>query len=182
MLADVAWSISRDGQIQLKLRPSVAIRKAASPADDNLGDDFDRLTVFEGQNDEKPESELVRRFHALRFDRSQHRATSAELSYARELLATYNPALINRLLPRIADAVREGFPDGKLINAARPYVEQFISDQQTQEARRESEAAAFSQQNNAERKAGDEGKGPRAAYTVRNYMAAVVASLNWASI
>lgn len=29
--------------------------------------------------------------------------------------------------------------------------------------------------------AGDEGKGPRAAYTVRNYMAAVVASLNWAS-
>ena len=28
---------------------------------------------------------------------------------------------------------------------------------------------------------GDEGKGPRAAYTVRNYMAAVVASLNWAS-
>jgi integrase len=30
-------------------------------------------------------------------------------------------------------------------------------------------------------RAGDEGKGPRAAYTVRNYMAAVVASLNWAS-
>jgi integrase len=29
--------------------------------------------------------------------------------------------------------------------------------------------------------AGDEGKGPRAAYTVRNYMAAVVASLNWAA-
>ncbi len=29
--------------------------------------------------------------------------------------------------------------------------------------------------------AGDEGKGPRAAFTVRNYMAAVVASLNWAS-
>ncbi len=28
--------------------------------------------------------------------------------------------------------------------------------------------------------AGDEGKGPRAAYTVRNYMAAVVAALNWA--
>jgi integrase len=29
--------------------------------------------------------------------------------------------------------------------------------------------------------AGDEGSGPRAAFTVRNYMAAVVASLNWAS-
>ncbi len=29
--------------------------------------------------------------------------------------------------------------------------------------------------------AGDEGKGPRAAYTVRNYMASVVAALNWAA-
>ncbi len=29
--------------------------------------------------------------------------------------------------------------------------------------------------------AGDEGNGPRAAYTVRNYMAAVMASLNWAA-
>lgn len=139
VIADVEWSTSRDGQIQLRLHPGSAIRDRLSQrrkAVDQVDGDFDRLTVFEARNDESPESELVRRFHSLRFDRSNHRPTTAELRYARELLATFNPTMIQRLLPRIADTVREEFPDGKLLNAARPYVEELVTHEQQRAAKR----------------------------------------------
>jgi hypothetical protein len=144
VIADVEWSTSRDGQIQLRLHPGSAIRGRAGPRRQTEvpGDeaDFDRLTVFEAHNDESSESELVRRFHSLRFDRSNHRPIAAELSYARELLTTFNPALLHRLLPKIADTVREQFPSGKLLNAARPYVEELIAQQHRQATTREKAA------------------------------------------
>lgn len=143
VLADVEWTKSRDGQLQLKLWAGDAITQRDLPPNDAADEnDFDRLTVFEGENDESPESELVRRYHSLRFDRSNHKPTTAELSYAKELLTTYNPALLGRLLPKLADTVRSEFAAGKLFNAARPYLEETLAHQQRHEQRREAEAIA----------------------------------------
>ncbi|TWT48954.1 hypothetical protein [Botrimarina hoheduenensis] len=142
VLADVAWGKSVDGQLQLKLWPGRAVTERASAGRETQAEDFDRLTVFEGANDESGESELVRRYHALRFDRSAHRPAAAELGYARELLATYNDKLLHRVLPRVADAMRERFPDGRLLGAARPYFEEVLSAAQRSESRRQVEAEA----------------------------------------
>ena len=152
VLADVEWGESVDGQLQLKLFPGPAVVDRGGATREMPAEEFDRLTVFEGENDESAESELVRRYHSLRFDRSGHRPTTAELAYARELLATYNDTLLQRLLPRVADAMRDHFPSGKLLVAARPYVEEVIAGAQQAETRRqaESELAKKSEQHDRE--------------------------------
>lgn len=124
------WGTARDGQIQLIIHPGPSLRrdhgKTAAPSGVVPLDEFDSLRVVEVADNQTPEADLVRRYHALRFGNDNHRPTRAELAFAASILAAHESSLVMDVLPELADVMKELWPDGRTFGAARPYFSDLI--------------------------------------------------------
>lgn len=152
VLGRTTWAKRKAGVAQLCLyrgprlaavRP-VCLTNLAEP-EDGLGES---LEVHQLRGPRQPERELVTAFYRHRWGSGLYRPNAKELTFARTLLDQYGEAKAKRLLPLLADRIRQAWPEAKTFLAVERYLPEVSRehDQRERQERQQREAKRLHQE------------------------------------
>ncbi len=144
------WTQSRDGKIQLHIRPGPQLRRSYPQTSRPLANarsdhDLDDITIRELPLSESPSERLVRAFHRLWSGNANHRPSKTELAYADELIGEYGFDELHEALKALVNRMKTGFKDAKTFGAARHYFPELLQQRQHDQLRRERERVEHEQ-------------------------------------